>query len=149
MTMIEVRVCGTCGFANTVNSLECEKCGADLAFVIPSSIRNDNHVETEAQPHVLSECWKLCSIDNDDVIEIEEDFLVGRDNEIYTKIFNKSNYISRKHARFHIIDGNLYVEDASTNGTFVNGIKLEKMVKARVNQGDKLAFADIEFIVKR
>lgn len=38
--------------------------------------------------------------------------------------FEKSNYVSRKHAIFYIENGEVLIFDASTNGTFVNEKRL-------------------------
>ncbi len=45
--------------------------------------------------------------------------------------------VSRKHARFILIDGDPYVEDVSEhNGTYLNEMKLPPLGKARVHEGD-------------
>jgi len=54
--------------------------------------------------------------------------------------------VSRVHCRFTLSDDNrLEIEDlGSTNGTFVNG---EKVVKLRLNAGDKVAVGRVHFVV--
>lgn len=55
--------------------------------------------------------------------------------------------VSRKHASFHCENGEYYVSDlGSTNGTFVNGKKLESMRKVRLSDGDVIRLAREEFI---
>jgi predicted component of type VI protein secretion system len=54
---------------------------------------------------------------------------------------------SRNHARLSVTEGALYVEDlTSTNGTFINGQKIEK--RTRLAPGDKLRFDLEEFVVR-
>lgn len=62
--------------------------------------------------------------------------------------FEKSNYVSRKHAIFYIENGEVLIFDASTNGTFVNEKRLPKLTKIPVHSADKITFADIIFEVK-
>lgn len=51
--------------------------------------------------------------------------------------------ISRHHAKVTQESGAYFVEDLeSTNGTYINGKRLEKGVKERLNQGDMLTFAE-------
>ena len=54
--------------------------------------------------------------------------------------------VSRVHCRFTLSDaGNLELEDlGSTNGTFVNGRKVQKIL---LNDGDKLTVGRVEFVV--
>ncbi len=56
--------------------------------------------------------------------------------------------ISRLHARFHLIKGQLHVEDlGSTNGTFINHLPIETLTPLAV--GDVLHLADHEFRLMR
>ncbi len=52
-------------------------------------------------------------------------------------------YISRIHGLFLWQDNSLYYIDKSKNGTFLNGIKLKKNEKVRLNNGDKIKFVNI------
>jgi hypothetical protein len=56
--------------------------------------------------------------------------------------------ISRIHARVYKRDENLYLRDAgSTNGTFVNSVRLTGEDEVKLNRGDVVAFATEEFFV--
>ncbi|MFC7516421.1 FHA domain-containing protein [Herbaspirillum sp. GCM10030257] len=58
------------------------------------------------------------------------------------------NYLSRRHAHIFQKGGEPYVEDlGSTNGTFVNGIRLDEHA-ARLQRGDTLAFGGHHFVYK-
>jgi S1-C subfamily serine protease len=56
--------------------------------------------------------------------------------------------VSREHARFSLKGDHFQIEDArSSNGTFLNGEKLTAYQPRPLRTGDKVRFADLEFIV--
>ncbi len=56
---------------------------------------------------------------------LEEEMFLGRDEECEITI--SDSFTSHRHARIFLEENTLYLEDlASTNGTFVNGEKIEK-----------------------
>lgn len=68
-------------------------------------------------------------------------FIVGRSESCSLPI--DSHRVSREHATIEQVGDGLAVRDlASTNGTFVNGQRIES---AELNDGDLLVFADTEF----
>lgn len=73
--------------------------------------------------------------------------LFGREN--CEKDFIRNNkFISREHFRYFYRDGQAYVEDISTNGTFINGKRLIKGKEYALNVGDILKVSNEELIVK-
>jgi hypothetical protein len=80
-------------------------------------------------------------------IEInKQDFSIGKD-ALHSDFFIENNSsISRKHA---VISGNVngvFIQDCnSTNGTFVNGTKLESGGMIRLNDGDSIKMSNEEF----
>lgn len=80
-------------------------------------------------------------------IEINKpDFSIGKD-ALHSDFFIENNSsISRKHA---VISGNVngvFIQDCnSTNGTFVNGTKLERGGMIRLNDGDSIKMSNEEF----
>lgn len=137
----EIRICENCGYENEVTSLECTECGYDLSFVIPT-IKQEN-----IKPHISG--WSLVAVDNNEIFENNLDGkTIGREGELFSDYVNKSDYISRKHAKFNIENGNLYVTDASTNGTLINEVRIEKLNKTELKNEDVVTFADLKFIVK-
>ena len=69
-------------------------------------------------------------------------FTVGRKNGTALTIDNPS--VSGKHAELTLEDGSLYVRDlGSTNGTFVNGLRINTPCK--IKHGDLVQFAQIVF----
>jgi EAL domain-containing protein (putative c-di-GMP-specific phosphodiesterase class I) len=72
-------------------------------------------------------------------------FRVGRLTGLSLCLASES--VSKEHARIVMRDGALWVEDlGSKNGTFVNS---ERVSEARLNEGDILHFAQVEFRVGR
>ena len=56
---------------------------------------------------------------------LEEEMFLGRDEECEITI--SDSFTSQRHARIFLEENTLYLEDlTSTNGTFVNGEKIEK-----------------------
>ncbi len=55
--------------------------------------------------------------------------------------------VSRRHARFTVVDGNPFVEDpGSLNGTFVNGVRLRG--RRRLRDGDVVRIGDHTLLVE-
>lgn len=62
----------------------------------------------------------------------------------------KEPAVSRKHARFAVENGNLYIEDVSEhNGTFINGTKLPPLGRSKVVEGDKISLGRAEILVDK
>jgi hypothetical protein len=77
--------------------------------------------------------------------EIGETLFVGRDSSfsMLGHILENEGYVkvSRKHAELYLEDGKLYVRDmGSTNGTFVNGQRIENR-PISLSNGDQLGFS--------
>ena len=76
-------------------------------------------------------------------------FMISKTDERfarYRKTFpHQVNYISRRHAHIFVNDDVAFVEDlGSTNGTFINGKRLEESAHP-LNEGDLLAFGGSHF----
>ena len=73
-------------------------------------------------------------------------FVIGK-LQWETDLFLSEKTVSRKHASLHCENGEYYVSDlGSTNGTFLNGKRLESLKKYKLSQGDIVRFAREEFI---
>lgn len=154
--MSEIRVCDNCKHHNSINYLECEQCGFDLSFVIPieenEAVNNStddftNSSNAMEKDNTISVNLILVSIDKQITIPITNELLIGRDgtNGDY---FEKSNFVSRKHAIFYIEDECVFIFDASTNGTYINDKQIPKLTRIPIHSSDKIAFADVVFEVK-
>ena len=155
--MSEIRVCDNCNHRNDINNLECEKCGFDLSFVIPVDESELDKQESNLTVSVPDGCptesdcancnLVIVSMDEQITIPIHNELVIGRDG-INGNYFERSNYVSRKHAIFYIENGEILIFDASTNGTFVNDKRLPKLTKTPIHSSDKITFADITFEVR-
>lgn len=88
---------------------------------------------------------------NDDKIPFDiQGILIGRSKkDSQYVIFGNSN-VSRKHIKIYLSQGKTYVEDEnSSNGTYVNGDRLEKGETREVGVGDIVMVADEKFTVVR
>jgi diguanylate cyclase (GGDEF)-like protein len=64
----------------------------------------------------------------------EKDIVLGRGEGVDVQVLDDG--VSRRHARFHVVDGETWVEDAtSRNGTYVNGDRVERR---KLSDGDKI-----------
>ncbi|GHV57833.1 hypothetical protein FACS1894216_22410 [Synergistales bacterium] len=150
--MNEIRICGNCHHHNGISLLECEECGLDLSMVIP--VDEDDIPQKEPDPipaPATSPCahrWGIAIGEGASNITVIEDRLkVGRENSPLAQHLNKSKFISRNHAQLFVTDGKLYVLDASTNGTYVNNTRIQKLESAVLNDCDEVRFADVSFKV--
>ena len=86
-------------------------------------------------------------------VKTGERIKINSDNFVIGKELSKVNYcvsdntsISRTHVRFTNKGGVTYVTDLkTTNGTFLNGVKLQPNQETVLNNGDKLSLSDEEF----
>ena len=161
--MIDAKICDNCKHINPVNLVECEECGYDLTFVTPTVVDDSPTLESDSDSENGSgslnssessdkekDKWIMaCLANEEEFVEIRTEVSVGRDCELFGSRFNSSNFTSRLHAKLRVVDGHLQVMDASTNGTFVNDKRIQKMEWVEVEEGNILKFADITFVIRR
>lgn len=137
--MAEVRICEFCGHQNPMSAMACEECGADLAFVQPTEI-NDTPSSNKI--------WTLVSKKNGQSFPISASIEVGRMSSDLASLLNESDYTSRHHANLEVTLDGFFVTDESSNGTSINGAKIEKGKRSELHDGDEVSFADVAFMVK-
>ena len=92
----------------------------------------------EGKPH-------LRSLFDGEIYELDGVMTIGRQAECNI-VLDKELGASRKHARFTVVDQNVFVTDlGSLNGTLVNGKEIEG--EAQLSNGDKLIFDVNEYEV--
>ena len=142
--MAYIKKCPACNRKNDPSEMLCVRCLGDISGIEPiEELENDITVEEEAykDPTEQVDHFLMLKVDNQDEIQVPSNTVLGRDG-VWADQFEKHPTISREHARFTYIDDKWYVEDlGSTNGTYHNGIKLEKGKKAEVHSGDKISFS--------
>ncbi len=81
-------------------------------------------------------------------IKITKDgFIIGKELSKVDYCISDNTSISRTHAKFTCRGGLTYVTDMrATNGTFINNVRLQPNQEAPLNNGDRLALSDEEFI---
>lgn len=94
--------------------------------------------------------YRLISEDRNEVIELWQfPYIVGKIKEHVDFIIHSEN-VSRIHAKFLKEQNEIFILDMnSTNGTFINGIRMESYDRIKLNSGDRVRFADIEYIYQQ
>jgi pSer/pThr/pTyr-binding forkhead associated (FHA) protein len=86
------------------------------------------------------------------IVVTEFPFLVSKADDTFARYKESEpaqvNYLSRRHAHIFLQRGQLHIEDlGSTNGTFVNGTRLDEHAVA-LHEGDVLAFGGRHFVYR-
>lgn len=75
--------------------------------------------------------------------------MIGRDSSSCQLVVNEPA-VSRRHARFILEDGKVYLEDVSEhNGTYINGAKLPPLGRGEVRDEDKINLGRAEILVDK
>lgn len=125
-----IKLCD-CGAENPPQSRKCVSCGEDI-----SDIR-----ATESKAGVMSS--KLSAIlrafDASFSFTITKPVtVVGRESEMSDYLREKT-YVSRKHAKLTIANGEVYIENlSSTNHTFVNNVLIPSDAPTPLKNGDEV-----------
>lgn len=84
-----------------------------------------------------------------DKVKIEEyPFYIGK-NENLVNMIIRDKSVSRKHSVITCKEDKLFITDLnSTNGTFINGIKLEPNKPYEISPHDEIAFSNIKYIIE-
>lgn len=107
--------------------------------------------KTERAKRGRRSTWRLVVTEPPDgkgqILAVDGDATVGRGGGCTFPI-TFDTFVSQVHARAFVTDGALWVEDlGSTNGTFVNGKRIEHPVKLR--KGDDVQVGETHFRVER
>jgi hypothetical protein len=129
-------ICPQCGTPNNPGDKFCEQCGAVL-----QAPAEDGAAAT--QVGAPPEAATLVRRDEPgQSYALGNRAIVGRLDTCDVPIHDKS--VSREHARLSQLPGGYVLEDlGSTNGTFVNGSRIQEAVVVR--PGDEITFGSIEF----
>jgi pSer/pThr/pTyr-binding forkhead associated (FHA) protein len=156
----KITLCPIAGCVNTVNGAKVTanrdlRVGDIVSFanvgmelILPKQQTSDGGVKPVAkkrEPQVnAEEAWQIIGAAKQ-TKSIVGTMVVGRSPDC--DITFSYERLSRRHAQFHESDGVLWITDLeSANGTFVNGKRLTAV--ERLNDGDKLSFEKLKFVVK-
>jgi len=79
----------------------------------------------------------------------DRECVIGKQKESVDQVIPFSKAVSRIHCKAGFDNGEAYITDlGSSNGTFVNGRRLEKDEKAIIKGGDSVRIANLEFDVE-
>lgn len=83
-------------------------------------------------------------------LQLLDGAIIGRRAGNYVHIFGSQRYVSGTHARLQRNDTNVWeITDLdSTNGTFINGVRLSPHRSTPFKVGDTITFYDLKFIVE-
>lgn len=105
--------------------------------------------EIRLGPHVIFD-WSLVIVPSSDFNATEIDtnekasFTIGTASDNQIVISDSTNHVSRHHAILKLkANGAYYIYDQSTNGTYVNGVKVKTRVDFQVKPSDTISFANI------
>lgn len=127
--------CPVCKTFNAAGEAFCVECGLLFSSALPEDafgappVKLPSLVEENAREHFIQPGKNL----------------VGREGDV----FLSDARVSRKHAEIIFENNTLILQDlGSTNGTFVNGEKLEPNVPRELKHGDKVEFGGVPLIVQ-
>lgn len=73
-----------------------------------------------------------------------QQYLIGRGDDCQIRLYDNTQKVSRNHATLKILDnGKMFIVDHSSNGTFVNGVKITPNVDYPIKRGDNISFAHV------
>lgn len=79
----------------------------------------------------------------------KEEFIIGKNPNCCDFVIDFNKAVSNRHCCITCKDGINYIVDLkSTNGTFLNGVRLSANEKRQIKIGDKIKLANVEFVVK-
>lgn len=139
----ELMWCPECKRPKPNRGRECPVCGSDL---VPGRI----YIQSPAPQGTVvnggpSEPTKI--IGNGWTLTLREGQF-GRTSGIYPE-FASCKYISGNHGKFmHNASGWMVIDNGSTNGTYINDVKLAPGTATPLHIGDKLTIATIDFDVQ-
>jgi hypothetical protein len=142
-------VCPSCGAENPAGSKYCDDCGASLEVSAtpapaPPSVPPAAPVVPQAPSVVYP---KLIAESTNEEFVLDKDIItIGRQSpadgifpDIDLTDLDKEAYISRRHARILKREEGLIFEDlGSSNGSFINNVRITQGIQQFINDGDKL-----------
>jgi len=139
-------ICPACGSVNPAGSKFCDDCGASLEAV-GAEEEIEEEVEEEGPPETPIGMAKLVIEETGEEYVLDKDVItIGRQSpadgifpDIDMTQVDKDAYISRRHARIiRKDDGFLFEDVGSSNGSFINNVRIAQGVQQFLNEGDEI-----------
>lgn len=141
-----IKVCpkDDCRHVNPAAREKCERCNTDLAAVKVEVRKADTDVKTEVGTQ-RTDGGKgiLYNIVKDIVIELchSERYTIGY-ADFLSEQFEEADFVSNSHLDIFCRDGQWYVRDHSSNGTYLNGIRIPPNSDKPIKSGDTISLGD-------
>jgi hypothetical protein len=162
-------ICPNCQNKEINGAIYCSKCGAQLfdAHLITQKIHtaetrmeiDSNTDQLPSPPAVALQSWiSLHLIESGQILPLADrtEFTLGRFAEgqpivpdVDLSSFNAyANGVSRLHAAIKLVNNRTVVVDlGSTNGTYLNGVRLSPYIEAPVSHGDLIYLGKLKIQV--
>ena len=133
---MKCKICPVCNVKNRIDDMICKECLSSMDSVeeVDCSQVEKNHITLQYE---------------NTSIEIKDGDNVGREAKA-SDILKDFPTASRQHAKFELISGKWFITDLeSTNGTYLNDIRIESNKKIEIKNGNSIGFSKrIVFEVK-
>jgi hypothetical protein len=162
-------ICPNCQHKEINGAIYCSKCGAQLMDshlvthrINPSDARIDFEKDTDQLKHPLQaplQSWiSLHLIESGQVLPLADrtEFTLGRSAEgqpivpdVDLTSYNAyANGVSRLHAAIKLVNNRIVVVDlGSSNGTYLNGVRLSPYIETPVSHGDLIYLGKLKIQV--
>lgn len=136
----------------SINMLKREICNSNEQAAVSSNI-NESEYSRINETIILEEskeAFPYLQRTNNGIIEkvsiTKSNFIIGR-LENYVDYLIENNVIGKVHAEILVKEKQYFIKDLSSkNGTFINGIKLRSNMEYKIDNGDNVKFANIEYM---
>ena len=142
-----MKLCPACGEQNPATEVICRVCMANLSSVAPVSPAPINaqpgpDAQTGSDGTIISRPEALTlSFMAGGAVQVQSGHVLGRQGDA-GDVFEKFRTVSRRHARVTFVNGAWNIEDLeSTNGTWVNGRRIEPRERCPLRAGDTVALS--------
>lgn len=110
-------------------------------------INRDKNGITSSSPREKEESAFLMRYRNNDLIPIRsKEFFIGRDGEETDHCITDNPRISKLHAKIQLSEGRYYIVDCnSTNGTYIDGVRIESEMKTELTDKCEIMLADEKY----
>ncbi|MDR1966909.1 MAG: FHA domain-containing protein [Synergistaceae bacterium] len=144
-----VKLCPACGEANPVSEVVCRVCMTNLSSVPPLPAGRTENPPDPDEPSLDAEAKTAPSpsvltfkrVSDGRAIPVASGDAIGRLGEML-ETFEAYRTVSRVHARVALTDDAWAIEDlGSTNGTWVNGRRIEPGRPCPIKKGDTVSLS--------